>query len=436
MSEEAGLTALTAAEAARLIRDGNLTSVQLVSACLDRIRQRDLDVEAWVELDEKAALAEAAARDAARGASGPKGVLHGVPVGIKDNSDALPFHTRFGSPIYRDNAPVRDAAYVAKLREAGAVILGKTVTAEFATWSPGPTRNPRAPGRTPGGSSSGSAAALADYHVPLTSGTQTVSSIVRPAAFCGIYGWKASVGRLPTDGILSTSQTLDTLGFLARSVEDLLLVHEVFLGAPPPAPAAGTLRVGLYPGATTEEWHPEMQAALARAGEALAKAGVKVGSVEPPISVGDAIARHGHILGHEVDKLLTPRIKGREPMVTAALLNLIEDGRRLPVETYRKALELRAVDRAAMAGLWRDWDLLLTPAALGPAPPGLATTGNGYCGRLWTYLGTPSIACPMAATQDGQLPLGLQTIGPEGKDGAVLQATRIVAGIVGSPFSP
>jgi len=432
MSEKNELTGLTAVQAAERIRAGTLTSVELVSACLERIAQRDGDLEAWVEVDAKSALAEAAARDATK----PNGKLHGIPVGIKDNADALPFHTRYGSPIFQDNTPTRDAAYVATLRQAGAVILGKTVTAEFATWSPGPTRNPRAPGRTPGGSSSGSAAALADYHVPLTSGSQTVSSIVRPAAFCGVYGWKASFGRLPLDGMLATSQTLDTLGFLARSVDDLILLHEVFLGPLPAPPDPKSLRIGLHAGPPSDEWHPEMQALLASAGEALAKAGLSVRKVDPSLSIGDGLARQAQITCYEVDKLLSPRIRGREPMVTAALLNLIEEGRRLPEEEYRKALEMRDADRAAMARVWQDCDLLLTPAAVGPASVGLASTGNGLCGRLWSYLGVPSIACPMGATHDARLPLGLQTIGPEGMDGATLRATAIVASIVGSPFSP
>jgi Asp-tRNA(Asn)/Glu-tRNA(Gln) amidotransferase A subunit family amidase len=433
MVERDDLVALTATEAARRIRARSLTSVQLVTACLERIREREPDLEAWVEVDAEAALAEAAARDA----TAPQGALHGVPVGIKDNADALPFFTRFGSPIYRDNKPRRDAAHVAKLRAEGAVILGKTVTTEFTAMSPGPTRNPRGPGRTPGGSSSGSAAALADHHVPLATGSQTVSSLVRPAAFCGVYGWKASFGRLPLEGMLATSATLDTLGFLSRSVDDLLLLHEIFLGELPQPPAPASLRIGLHAGPTSNEWHPEMQGLLARAGEKLRQAGLTVDDVDPlPFSVDEGIERHWQIMSHEIAALLAPRIQGKESQVTAALLDLLEEGRRVSGQTYVQALEGRESDRAALAGLWADCDFLLTPAALGPATNGLASTGNGLCGRLWSYLAVPSIACPMGATEVDCLPLGLQTIGPEGHDGATLQATKIIAEIVGSPFAP
>ena len=407
--------------------------MQLVTACLERIQERDPDLEAWVEVDAEAALAEAAVRDATT----PQGLLHGVPVGIKDNADAVPFFTRFGSPIYRNNKPRRDAAHVAKLRAEGAVILGKTVTTEFATFPPGPTRNPRAPGHTPGGSSSGSAAALADYHVPLASGSQTVSSLVRPAAFCGVYGWKASFGRLPLEGVLATSATLDTLGFLARSVDDFLLLHEIFLGELPRSPVPTSLRIGLHAGPTSNEWHPEMHGLLARAGEKLRQAGLTVVDVDPmPFSVDEGIERQWQIMTHEIAALLAPRIQGEESQVTAALLDLLADGRRVSRKTYVQAMEGRESDRAALAGLWADCDLLLTPAALGPATPGLAGTGNGLCGRLWSYLAVPSIACPMGATEADNLPLGLQTIGPEGQDGATLQATKIIADIVGSPFAP
>lgn len=433
MVQRDDLVALSATEAARRIRAGSLTSVQLVTACLERIRERDPDLEAWVDVAAEAALAEAAVRDATT----PQGALHGIPVGIKDNADALPCFTRFGSPIYRNNKPHRDAAYVAKLRAEGAVILGKTVTTEFAAVSPGPTHNPRAPGRTPGGSSSGSAAALADYHVPLASGSQTVSSLVRPAAFCGVYGWKASFGRLPLEGMLATSATLDTLGFLSRSVEDLLLLHEIFLGELPWPPAPTSLRVGLHAGPTSNEWHPEMPRLLARAGEKLRQAGVTVVDVDPlPFSVDEGIERQWQIMTHEIAPLLAPRIQGAESQVSAALRDLLEEGRQVGPSTYARAREGRESDRAALARLWTDCDLLLTPAALGPATPGLGSTGNGLCGRLWSYLGVPSIACPMGATEADHLPLGLQTIGPEGRDGATLQATKIVAEIVGSPFAP
>ncbi|GAA1236974.1 amidase [Pseudonocardia alaniniphila] len=433
MVVQGDLVALTAAEAARRIRAGSLTSVQLVTACLERIQERDPDLAAWVDVDAESALAEAAVRDAAA----PQGALHGVPVGIKDNADAVPFFTRFGSPIYRNNKRCRDAAHVAKLRAAGAVILGKTVTTEFATFPPGPTRNPRAPGRTPGGSSSGSAAALADHHVPLATGSQTVSSLVRPAAFCGVYAWKASFGRLPLEGVLATSATLDTLGFLARSVDDFLLLHEIFLGELPRPPARTSLRIGLHAGPTSNDWHPEMQGLLARAGETLRQAGMSVVDVDPmPFSVDAGIERHWQIMTHEIAALLAPRIQGEESQVTAALLDMLEEGRRVSRATYVEAMEGRESDRAALAGMWADCDLLLTPAALGPATPGLDSTGDPLCGRLWSYLAVPSIACPMGATEADRLPLGLQTIGPEGQDGATMLATKIIADIVGSPFAP
>jgi Asp-tRNA(Asn)/Glu-tRNA(Gln) amidotransferase A subunit family amidase len=218
---------LTATEAAERIRTGALTSEALVRACLDRIAERDGALHAWAHVDPDRALAEARARDAEE----PRGPLHGVPVGVKDLIDTADLPTAYGSPIYAGYRPAVDAACVERLRAAGAVVLGKTVTTEFALFHPGPTCNPHDPGRTPGGSSSGSAAAVADGHVPLALGTQTAGSIIRPAGFCGVWGFKPTFERLPTAGIKPIAPSLDTLGPFARGPDDLALCAGVLAGA-------------------------------------------------------------------------------------------------------------------------------------------------------------------------------------------------------------
>ncbi len=233
----------TAIEAAQAIAGGTMTSVELVQACLDRIHAREADIGAWTYLDDEAALAQARACDQ-RPAQGP---LHGVPVGIKDIIDTHDMPTSYGSPIYAGHQSAGDASGVAMLRAAGAVILGKTVTTEFAMFTPGKTANPHNPAHTPGGSSSGSAAAVADAMVPLALGSQTAGSIIRPASYCGVVGYKPTHGNFPIAGIKALAQSLDTLGGFSRSVADLALLRAAMIGAPAAlAKLEGPPRIGLY----------------------------------------------------------------------------------------------------------------------------------------------------------------------------------------------
>src|SRR5437762_1253782 len=274
------LNELSASDAARLIAGGDLSSEALVRDCLARIDAREATVRAWAFLDPELALRQARERDR----TPARGALHGVPIGVKDVFDTADMPTQMGSPIYAGWRPPSDAACVALMRAAGAVVLGKTVTAEFAGMTPGDTRNPHDPSRTPGGSSSGSAAAVADFMVPLALGTQTGGSVLRPASFCGIVGYKPSFGRYNRSGLKMAAESLDTIGSLARSIEDVELVDAVLLGAPPrkAEPLCEPPRIGVCRTHLWETAKPETMAAVEDSAARLARARASVREVALP----------------------------------------------------------------------------------------------------------------------------------------------------------
>jgi Asp-tRNA(Asn)/Glu-tRNA(Gln) amidotransferase A subunit family amidase len=409
---------LTAAVASRRIAAGALTSERLVGHCLERIAERDGDVGAWEHVDPAAALAEARARDR----TPPRGPLHGVPVGVKDIIDTADMPTGYGSPIWRGHRPARDAACVALVREAGAVVLGKTVTTELAYFSPGRTANPHDLGRTPGGSSSGSAAAVADHMVPVAFGTQTAGSIIRPAAFCGVVGYKPSFGTISRSGVLLFAESLDTVGALARSVADAALLASVAASRPdllvPDAPGP-VPRVGVHRTAAWELLSAGSRVAVTDAARRLALAGADVADAALPAWFAELPGAQATVMAFEAARSFAPERREHGARLSPQLRALLDDGAgRSPAE-YLDALALAQAGRQELAALFERHDLILTPSAPGEAPAGLGSTGDPRFNRTWTLLGTPCVHLPTGSGEAG-LPVGVQLVGRTGDDARLL----------------
>lgn len=403
------LNELTAAEAARRIARGQLTSVALVSACLERIAARERDVQAWAFLDAELALKQARARDH----ESPRSVLHGVPVGIKDVIDTADMPTEYNSPIYRGYQPRWDAACVALLRQAGCVILGKTVTTEFANNHPSHTRNPYNLAHTPGGSSSGSAAAVADHMVALALGTQTGGSTIRPAAYCGVVGYKPSFNTVNRAGLKFVAESLDTIGMLARNAEDAALSLQVLSGRAVPEftqPHKGAPRIGICRTPRWQEADAPTQAAIERAASLLAKAGARIGDFELPAGSERLFDEHGKIMGYESARALAWEYLNHADEISTSLKPRLDEGWQLPRQAYDAARVLARECRRQLSDRMRDYDFLLTPAAPGEAPDNLATTGSSVFNRVWTLFGVPCVTLPCGAGPHG-LPLGAQLVG-------------------------
>ena len=396
---------LGAKEAARQIECGELDAQTLIGSCLERIAAREAEVRAWAWLDEKLA-------SQALTAQGP---LRGLPVGAKDIFDTHDMPTEYGSRIYRGHRPRADAATVALTRRAGGVILGKTVTAEFATFVPGATRNPHDLSRTPGGSSSGSAAAVADFMVPLAFGTQTAGSLIRPASYCGIVGYKPTFNLLPRAGVKPGADSLDTVGVYGRSVEDVAFFAAALTGRRDlESRTAKTPRIGLC---RTYEWErvqPEMRQALEDAARRL---GAK--DAELPRSFEGLRASHTAILWYEVARSLADEYSRFPELLDPGLRERCASGFALDAHEYLRARQHAAHCRANLGEAFGDCDVLLAPAATGEAPAGLASTGDVAMNVVWTLLHVPCVAIPAARGPHG-MPLGLQVIGPIGDDARTL----------------
>jgi Asp-tRNA(Asn)/Glu-tRNA(Gln) amidotransferase A subunit family amidase len=400
---------LSALEGARRIARGELTSVALVTACLERIAAREGEVQAWAWLDPEWALAQARACDRAVARS----ALHGVPVGIKDVIDVADAPTEYNSPIYRGYRPRSDAACVAQLRRAGCVMLGKTTTAEFANVHPPGTRNPHHPAHTPGGSSSGSAAAVADRMVPLALGTQTGGSIIRPAAYCGVIGFKPTLHSINRAGLKFVAESLDTIGLFARHAQDIALALHLLAGRAAEGFAARDgrqPRVGLF---RTPRWHEAdaaAQASVEGAAARLAQRGARVATFEAPGSFAALDEAQLKIMNYETARALAWEHSDHAARLSDSLRRRIEEGWALSREAYDAARQAARVGRREMAERMRGFDFLLTPAASGEAPATLRSTGTSVFNRVWTLLGLPCIALPSGVGASG-LPLAVQLVG-------------------------
>jgi amidase len=418
------LDACTATEIVRSIAAGQVTCEAVARACLERIQEREPHVQAWQYLDPEQVLATARALDQ-RSTPGP---LHGVPFGVKDIIDTWDMPTEYGSPIYKDHRPTSDAACVALSRRAGGVLMGKTVTTEFANRHPGKTRHPMDPQRTPGGSSSGSAAAVGDGMVPLALGTQTTGSTIRPASFCGVFGYRPSYGDLRCVGVKEAAGSLDTLGLFARSIADIALYRDVLLGiTPDPLPEALETppRIGFC---RTHLWsivEPSTQCQLEDAAQQLARAGAQVVEVTLPPEFAQIEEAQRCIASFEFARNFTWEIDNHWTQISEELRNgRLQDGLACSFERYRVAHDFAEACRWQLADTLAPYDVLLTAAATGEAPPGWHT-GNASLCAIWTTMYVPSLSLPVFTGPNG-LPVGAQLIGKRNQDRALFRAARWV----------
>lgn len=405
---------LSACAAAAAIAAGKLTSEALVADCLERIAQREDEVRAWAYLDPDQALAQARQRDR----EPRRGALHGLPFGVKDVIDTCDMPTEYGSPIYRGHRPAADAACVAQVREQGGVILGKTVSTEFATRHPNKTRNPHNTAHTPGGSSSGSAAAVADGMVPIAFGTQTSSSIVRPAAYCGVIGYKPTFGLINRAGLKFLSESLDTLGPLTRTVEDAALVAEALAGLPhTDFSGVKTLkpRVAFCRTPYWDKADAATQANLLAAVDRLAAAGAQVRELALPAEFADYAEVQVTVSSYEFTRALAHERTRHPDLLSESLAGRIAAGLRVTREQYEAGRVLVERGRAYLADVFRDIDVLIAPSTTGEAPAGLESTGDPIFGLTWTLLRLPCLTLPHGKGPHG-LPLGMQVVARDGGD--------------------
>jgi Asp-tRNA(Asn)/Glu-tRNA(Gln) amidotransferase A subunit family amidase len=411
---------LTAAQAVAQLASGALTAEALTRACLDRAEERQ-SVKAWIWLDPEQALAQARAADAQIRAGRP-GLLAGSPIGVKDIIDTADMPTGHGSPIYRGNRPFADAACVALLRMAGAVIFGKTVTTEFANRFPGITVNPHNPAHTPGGSSSGSAAGVADFQVPVALGTQTGGSVIRPSAFCGVVGYKPSFGEFSRGGIKLQCHNLDTLGVLSRSVEDLALMRAALTASPHRKidRSVGAPRIGICRTPAWDAADGATQALIEQSAARLAAAGARVSEVSFAPEFADILEHHRRVFNFEAARNYAYEYEEHHDQVSQVLRDtVLTPGRELPLEAYVEAIETAEAFRRHLDDIFAGVDVLLTPSAAGEAPAGLGSTGDPSFNSIWTLAWTPCVTLPAGAGPKG-LPLGIQLVGPRFGDEKLL----------------
>jgi len=427
---EPPLNTLSANAATAAMASGDTTSVALVEACLDRIESKDALVCAWAFVDAELALAQARAADAASEAGKPIGPLHGVPVGIKDIFDTADMPTECGSDLYRNRQPRRDAEAVSLLRGAGAIILGKTVTAELALSAPGATANPLDLRRTPGGSSSGSAAAVADFMVPLAVGSQTVGSVIRPASFCGIVGFKPSFDAIPTGGMHILAQALDHVGVFARDLADISLLAKALMPAQAGAPdsrnashAGRPPRIGVV---RAPVWSEASADARSRFDTWTEDLGLHDGAdLGEPFH--DAVACQRLILDASLATNLGSAYESRPEALRAETRDRVRAGLSIEPSAVKRALARVEEQEQRLRQVFQDYDALLTLAAPGEAPVGLSSTGNAVFSAIWTLMGVPALTLPMLEGENG-MPIGVQVIGARGADAKLLaDAARILS---------
>ncbi len=439
---EAGLEWLSAVEAAAAIREGRLTSREYTEACLDAIERQEETVGAWTFLDRDYALAQADAADEAHRLGRPHGPLHGLPVGVKDIFDTRDMPTEDGSPLHAGRTPRGDAAAVARLRAAGALIMGKTVTTEFSAYHPGKTANPLDPARTPGGSSSGSAAAVACGMVPLAIGSQTSGSTIRPASYCGVVGYKPSFGAIPRSGALKLSRALDHVGIFARDVPDAALLAECLFGfdaedpdsrlqAVPPLlraalsepPAAP--RLAFVPGPVWEQAEDETREAFGELIEALNDSGAeRIEQFDLSEGFAQAQALHAVVMETDLACNLAREYRDGAERISPVLRGMIERGlKQHGAYDYARALAMIPALNESLEEAFFSFDAFITPSAAGPAPLGLEATGSPAFCTLWTFCGLPAVTLPLLRGADG-MPLGVQLVGPRGADAKLLRTAQ------------
>lgn len=408
---------LSVREIVNAVTSGRKTAQGAIGESLDAIAARDGAIHAFACLaDRDTLLAESA---------GSKGPLAGIALGVKDIFDTADLPTEYGSPVYAGWQPRSDAAIVAMARKAGASVVGKTVTTEFAFFQPGATVNPHDPAHTPGGSSSGSAAAVAAGMIPAALGTQTGGSVIRPAAFCGVAGYKPSFRLAPATGMKTFSWTLDTTGFFAASVDDVAFlagaILERDLSAAPVQP--DQLRIGLYRTSIWNEADPLMREAVEEAAVRLEHAGAAVIEMTEPDILAEARQAHSVIQDHEAARAMAWEHAHARDRLSPKLLASLDRGAATPAADYDRARSTARRARKAATELFEHVDVLLTPSAPGAAPRGLEATGDPKFNKLWTLTGNPCLNIPGFTTTEG-LPLGVQMVARFGRDKQLLSAGK------------
>ena len=428
---------LTASEAAQAIRAGKLSSRALVDACISRAEARADDVGAWTYLNPCIAREQADNCDQAQAEGRDLGPLHGVPVGLKDIIDTADMPTENGSALFEGRRPVADGTIARLLRQAGAVVMGKTVTTEFALSAPGKTKNPHNPAHTPGGSSSGSAAAVADHQIPLSVGTQTGGSMIRPASYCGIHGYKPTFGSISRAGMFPLARPLDHPGIYARSTDDIALMGDVLMVKDPAdldmrghprgkladalAETAGTPpKIAFVRGPMWKDAAPYLEDVMAHAMEQL---GAHAQEVEMTGVFDDALTCQETVMMANVQANIGDYCRDHADKVRAETKSRAKSGEGIAADEYIKAIEFRDTIAAALDRMFDSYDVLITAGATGEAPKGLEGTGNAAFQKMWTLLGVPTVTLPKLTGPTG-LPIGLQVIGRLGHDGDLLRHAR------------
>lgn len=429
------LESLSASQAAQALGKREIKARDLLLACLDRIGQRESMIKAWVSLGKENALARA--RELDKGAI--RGLLHGLPIGVKDLYDTFDLPSSYGSPIYGNHYPATDAVSVALMRQAGGIILGKTVTTEFAAFKSAATSNPHNPLHTPGGSSSGSAAAVSDFMVPLATGSQTAGSIIRPASFCGVVGYKPSFGKISVAGVKSLSPIQDTLGCFGRSIGDVALGVAAMSGDHALAKIEDLQNKPRIAICKTPDWalaQKETAAALAVArfaAEAIAKGGV--GDLKLPPIFDQYSQTQSRIMAAEMSRSLTFERIRFPKKISSQLAKQLNDGAAISYDQYIKDLLLNQEVHAAMQLIFsEELDLIIAPSAVGEAPGSKETTGDPIFCRSWTLLGLPCINLNITSGPNG-MPVGVQLIAGPGKDHFLLSAARAFARSLSDPVT-
>ena len=432
---------LSASDAARAIRDGAISAAELMQACLARVKEVDADVQAWTFLDENHALAQAKARDLDKSEGRALGPLHGVPVAIKDIFDTCDMPTEDGTVLHAGRTPAHDATAVARLRQAGAVIMGKTVTTECACYAPGKTRNPHNPGHTPGGSSSGSAAAVGAGMAPLALGSQTNGSVIRPAAYCGVYGFKPTHGLISRHGVMKLSRTLDHVGFFARSLHDIALLAEVLAGwdeadpdtrlraaipfreiaaqEPPLPPLVAFVKPPVW-----DRAEAETREAFDELADQLSDRMVQI---ELPSVAAQALDWHRTIMESEMAAHLDREFEQGRDRLSESLRNQLARGREIRALDYQRAVARIPHLVSGFDEMFERCDAIITPSAAGTAPKGLGSTGDPSFCTLWTLCGMPALNLPLMQGSNG-LPLGVQLVGARHSDARLMRTARWLVG--------
>lgn len=422
-----GLNHKSASEIARSIRAGHVKPSIVMAAHLERISLREKEIGAFTYLDAERAMERARVADQGP----PKGLLHGVPFAIKDIIDTDDMPTGWGSALFKDRRPTRNASCVQSFLDAGAIPLGKTVTTEFAYFRPGKTANPHNPRHTPGGSSSGSAAAVADHMAPIAFGSQTAASLVRPAAFCGVCAFKPTTGAFDLTGVLPLAPSLDTLGVLARDPEDFALAGAVLTGASPPEPvdlSENMPRICLMRGPHWQDGSSEMRDVVRRAMGILSDEGAETGEIAHPSLFLELTEAHKITMAFEAARIHSDLYECNRGDISDQFGQLIASGLQITDKQYLAALAIRDRADAMVEVMFAECDALLAPSAPGEAPEGLNATGDPLFSRMWNLLQLPVVALPLGAGPHG-LPLGVQLVGRRNEDGKLLAIAKWVHGL-------